>query len=61
MCCFDEAYKPHDRAALAQKTGVSLRPIGDLVRLSDLARKTVRRTGLTRFIALNLLIGYGWL
>ncbi len=27
----------------------------------DLARKTVRRTGLTRFIALNLLIGYGWL
>lgn len=27
----------------------------------DLARKTVRRTGLTRFIAANLLIGYGWL
>jgi hypothetical protein len=27
----------------------------------DIARKTVRRTGLTRFIALNLLIGYAWL
>ena len=27
----------------------------------DIARKTVRRTGLTRFIALNLLIGYVWL
>jgi hypothetical protein len=27
----------------------------------DLTRKTVRRTGLTRFIALNLLIGYVWL
>jgi hypothetical protein len=27
----------------------------------DLARKTVQRAGLTRFIALNLLIGYGWL
>jgi hypothetical protein len=27
----------------------------------DLARKTVRRTGLIRFIALNLLLGYAWL
>ena len=27
----------------------------------DIARKTMRRTGLTRFIALNLLIGYVWL
>jgi hypothetical protein len=27
----------------------------------DIARKTVHRTGLTRFIALNLLIGYVWL
>lgn len=27
----------------------------------DIARKTVRQAGLTRFIALNLLIGYGWL
>lgn len=27
----------------------------------DIARKTVQRTGLTRFIALNLLIGYAWL
>lgn len=27
----------------------------------DLARKTVQRTGLTRFIALNLLTGYVWL
>jgi len=27
----------------------------------DLARKTVRQTGLTRFIAVNLLLGYGWL
>ena len=29
--------------------------------LFDIARKTVRRTGLTRFIAVNLLLGYGWL
>ncbi len=27
----------------------------------DLARKTVQRAGLTRFIALNLLLGYVWL
>jgi hypothetical protein len=27
----------------------------------DIARRTVRRTGLTRFIAVNLLLGYGWL
>lgn len=27
----------------------------------DIARKTVRRSGLTRFIALNLLLGYVWL
>jgi len=27
----------------------------------DIARKTVQRAGLTRFIALNLLIGYLWL
>ena len=27
----------------------------------DIARKTVKRTGLTRFIALNLLTGYVWL
>lgn len=27
----------------------------------DLARRTVRQTGLTRFIAINLLLGYGWL
>ncbi|MCA9944908.1 MAG: hypothetical protein KC449_15590 [Anaerolineales bacterium] len=27
----------------------------------DIARHTVRRTGLTRFIAANLLLGYGWL
>ncbi|WP_420641806.1 hypothetical protein [Candidatus Leptofilum sp.] len=29
--------------------------------LYDIARKTVRRTGLTQFIALNLLLGYAWL
>lgn len=27
----------------------------------DLARRTVRQAGLTRFIAANLLLGYGWL
>lgn len=27
----------------------------------DIARRTVRRTGLTRYIAVNLLLGYGWL
>lgn len=27
----------------------------------DIARKTVRLTGLTRYIAVNLLMGYGWL
>ena len=27
----------------------------------DIARKTVRRPGITRFVAVNLLLGYGWL
>lgn len=27
----------------------------------DIARKTVRRSGLTRYIAANLLLGYGWM
>lgn len=27
----------------------------------DIARRTVKKTGLTRYIALNLLLGYGWL
>lgn len=27
----------------------------------DIARRTVRRSGLTRFIAVNLLLGFGWL
>lgn len=27
----------------------------------DLARRNVRRRGLTRYIAVNLLVGYGWL
>lgn len=27
----------------------------------DIARYTVRKTGLTRYIAVNLLLGYGWL
>ena len=27
----------------------------------DIARRTVRQTGLTRFIAVNLLLGYAWL
>lgn len=27
----------------------------------DIARKTVRRAGLTRFVAINLLLGYVWL
>jgi hypothetical protein len=27
----------------------------------DIARRNVRRSGLTRFIAVNLLLGYGWL
>jgi hypothetical protein len=27
----------------------------------DIARRTVRQAGLTRFIAVNLLLGYGWL
>ena len=27
----------------------------------DIARKTIRRTGITRYVAVNLLLGYGWL
>ncbi len=27
----------------------------------DLARRTIRRSGLTRFVAFNLLLGYAWL
>ena len=28
---------------------------------NDLARRTIRKSGLTRYIAFNLLLGYGWL
>jgi len=41
--------------------GVSLLALGFWLLRYDIARKTVRQTGLTRFIALCLLPGYGWL
>ena len=41
--------------------GVGLMALAVWLALFDIARRTVRRTGLTRFIAVNLLFGYGWL
>jgi hypothetical protein len=41
--------------------GLGLIALAIWLGLFDIARKTVRRTGLTRFIAVNLLLGYGWL
>lgn len=41
--------------------GLGLVALAVWLGLFDIARRTVRRTGLTRFIAVNLLLGYGWL
>ncbi|GJM39885.1 MAG: hypothetical protein DHS20C20_01670 [Ardenticatenaceae bacterium] len=41
--------------------GLGLIALAIWLGLFDIARKTVRRAGLTRFIAVNLLLGYGWL
>ncbi len=41
--------------------GLGLMALALWLGLFDIARRTVRRTGLTRFIAANLLLGYGWL
>ncbi len=41
--------------------GLGLMALALWLGLFDIARRTVRRTGLTRFIAVNLLLGYGWL
>jgi hypothetical protein len=42
-------------------TGVGLVALGLWLLRYDIARFTVRKTGLTRFIAICLLTGYGWL
>jgi len=47
-------------------TGVRLAGLGSVglalwLGINDIARRTVRRQGLTRFIAANLLLGYFWL
>ena len=41
--------------------GLGLLALAIWLGLFDIARKTVRRTGLTQYIAVNLLLGYGWL
>jgi len=41
--------------------GVGLLGLAAWLARNDLARRTVRMPGVTRFIALCLLIGYGWL
>jgi hypothetical protein len=41
--------------------GLGLASLGVWLLVFDLARRTVRQTGLTRFIALCLLPGYAWL
>ncbi|MBK8903034.1 MAG: hypothetical protein IPM53_17725 [Anaerolineaceae bacterium] len=41
--------------------GLGLMALAIWLGLFDIARKTVRRSGLTRFIAVNLLLGYVWL
>lgn len=41
--------------------GIGLLAITAWLVAHDLARRTVRMAGVTRFIALSLLIGYGWL
>jgi len=48
-------------AAGARIVGLALLGVALWLLRFDIARKTVRQAGLTRFIALNLLIGYGWL
>ena len=42
-------------------SGLGLLALGAWLLRFDLARRTVRQTGLTRYIALCLLPGYGWL
>ncbi len=44
-----------------QIIGLGLIVLAVWLGLFDIARRTVRRTGLTRYIAVNLLLGYGWL
>jgi hypothetical protein len=44
-----------------QLAGLGLLALGAWLLRFDLARRTVRQTGLTRYIALCLLPGYGWL
>jgi hypothetical protein len=41
--------------------GVGLVALGLWLLRFDIARRTIRQTGLTRFIAACLLLGYGWL
>ena len=45
----------------ARLSGLGLLALGAWLLRFGLARRTVRQTGLTRFIALCLLPGYGWL
>ncbi|MCB0202529.1 MAG: hypothetical protein KDI03_20860 [Anaerolineae bacterium] len=45
----------------ARLTGAGMLLLAIWLLLFDIARRTVRKTGLTRYIALALLAGYGWL
>ena len=48
-------------AAGVRLAGLGLAALGLWLPRNDLARRTVRQTGLTRFVALGLLPGYAWL
>ena len=54
-------FSPRWRSRQSWIVGLALLLIALWLLRFDIARKTVRRSGLTRFIALNLLIGYVWL
>lgn len=50
------------RSALAaQAFGAALLALAAWLAIHDIARRTVRQTGLTRYVAVCLLSGYGWL
>ncbi|MBL8340120.1 MAG: hypothetical protein JNL30_01535 [Rubrivivax sp.] len=48
-------------AAAGQAFGLALAALAAWLLANDIARRTVRQSGLTRYIAVCLLTGYGWL
>lgn len=50
-----------DRALGVRVSGIAMLALALWLLRYDIARRTVRQPGLTRFIALSLLVGYAWL